>query len=89
MDRFGGDGIEAVGRFVEEEHFGIADEGARHHETLLHAFGVAGDVFFIAAAETDFLKQVYGVEIRYFVECSEEIEIFDGAHLLVEIGEFE
>ena len=45
-------------------------------------------MFLVAAAETDLFKHVHGVEIGYFVKFSEEIEIFDGAHLLVEVGEF-
>ena len=88
VNRFGGDGIKAVGRFVEEEHLGVADEGTRHHEALLHALRVASDMFLFAAAEADLFEQTHGVEAVYFVEFSEEYEVFDGAHLLVEVGEF-
>ena len=41
LDRLGGGGVEAGGRLVEEQHGGIAGEGARQRQPLLFAAGQA------------------------------------------------
>ena len=46
-------GVHAVGRFVEEQQFGIAEQGVRQAKSLLHAEGVVAETVVCAVCEVD------------------------------------
>jgi hypothetical protein len=57
-------GIEPVRRLVEEHEIGLAEQGARDPEPLLHAEGVRGELAVRALAEIDELEQAIDVGRR-------------------------
>ena len=51
-------GVEAVGRFVEQEHLGVAEQCGRQAEALAHAHGVAAGPLSGSSGDADHLEHL-------------------------------
>src|SRR5215212_2479378 len=57
LDLSGGAGIEAVGGLVEDENWGIVNEGTGEGEFLFHAHGIVDGVFFLGFGEAEAIEK--------------------------------
>ena len=75
-------GVEAGGGLVQDEQFGVTDEGLRQADTLAIAFAQFADMFVPLGRETDEIyKIIYDLTIG---QPRHELKIFGDVHLLVE-----
>ena len=58
------DGVEAVGRLVEDDELGVADQRGGDAETLLHPERVRADAVAAATGEPDEIDEVVGSAVE-------------------------
>ena len=83
-------GVEADGRLIQEENFGIMDQGAGDGDLLLHAVAVAfqqvgGGIGELEQAQ-QFAGAVFGAVLRHAVQARHELEELPAGQFAVQVG---
>ena len=79
--------VQPLGWLVQEQDARPVHQRAGYHQPLLHAFGVTFDPVLLPTGQTHSLEQSHGIEVRDAEQASEQLQIFRGRHLLVEVGQ--
>ncbi len=82
-------GVQAVGRFVEQQHVGVAEQGGGQAEALAHPHGIAPGAFAGGGRDADLLEQLVGPSIRYAARGREHPEVVPPGAARVEVGRLE
>ena len=80
--------VNAAGRFVEEQDFGLMNQSRRHREPLLVAAGQISGVFIFGAAQMKFVQHLVDTRPQNFsaqaVSPAEEVQILRHSQVAVE-----
>ena len=81
FEQAAGDNIEPAERFIEDEQFGIVQQGRGDEHALAHALGVGGDGRVLPGFEVEKAEQVGGLGLdECFVEATEttdQLQVFE------------
>ncbi|BCI89434.1 hypothetical protein NIIDMKKI_46400 [Mycobacterium kansasii] len=81
--------VQAGGRFVEKEQFGVVDQRPGERQAHLHALGILAGPDMGVVGQTDGIQQLHGVQGGLCIQRSEKPQILQSGELLIMVGQLE